>query len=104
MTVSGVCDPRDMTYRSIPSAARLCVYSTRWLRLEMWNLYHFSSSTSKRPSAQKYNGMYSSTEANNANHSQIYSPARRSPGNEGLSQHQYYLDVPGENRVRKRRC
>jgi len=58
----------------------------------MRNLYHLSSSTSKRPSVQRYNGMDSSTEANNANHSQIYSPARRSPGNEGLIQHQYYVD------------
>ena len=81
-----------MAYRSIPSAARLCVYAIRWLRLDMWNLYHLSSSTSNRPSVQKYNGIYSSTEANNASHSQIYSPPRRSPLNEGLIQHQYYVN------------
>jgi hypothetical protein len=44
--------------------------------------------------------MYRITEANKAAHSQMYSPARRSPGNWGLIQHQYYSGgVSGEINV-----
>jgi hypothetical protein len=66
-------------------------------------LYHFSVSTDKRPSAQKYSGTYNIAEANRATHSQMYSPARRWLGNSGLIQHQYYTEnVSSEKKVRKK--
>ncbi len=82
-------ETREMiAYRSIPNVARLSVYPTLWSGFHQWKL--FFASTDQKPSAQKYSGMYKVIEANSAIHSQMYSPARRSPGNWGLIQHQYW--------------
>jgi hypothetical protein len=80
-----------MTHKSSPKVARLSAYFTLW-SLDRLNLYHLSRPIDKRPSAHKYRGIYIITDANNAIHSQMYSPARRSPLNRGLIQHQYYAD------------
>jgi hypothetical protein len=92
----GIC----MVYRSIPSDGRLFLDTSilsAGSGLEMWTLYQQLESTSRRPSAQKYSGIYNITEANNVIHSQMYSPPRRSPGKWGLSQHQYFVScVSGE--------
>jgi hypothetical protein len=80
-----------IAHKSIPRVARLSAYFTLW-SLDSLNLYHLLGPIDKRPSAHKYRGIYITTDANNAIHNQIYSPARRSPLNRGLIQHQYYAD------------
>ncbi len=49
--MSGVCNRKATTYKSIPNAARLCGYSLSDSLRQ--NLYHFLESIDKRPFVQK---------------------------------------------------
>jgi len=90
---------KEIAYSSILNVVLLCPRSTLRLGSHMRNLYHFSVSTDRRPSAQKYSGTYNTAEANRATHSQMYSPARRSLENCGLIQHQYYTENVSSKKV-----
>src|SRR5258707_3100546 len=90
---------KEIAYRSIPNVVLRCPHSTPRSGSHMRNLYHFSVSTDRRPSAQKYSGTYNTTGENRATHSQTYSPARRSLENWGLIQHQYYTENVSSKKV-----